>query len=264
MRLAQLDQLQLDQLQLDQLGLAHVCMYMQTNHPNRTTAWCSSCASSAWREYGEILAGIDLTAISARPGGQGRQGPAAKTQGPHTFFLWPNTVQQKLTLDKRRGFLYAVRMKSIPLTVREVRATEAVLDRIYANAKLGLKGRSLALACDLRPEEYRRLCELDPTAELAEFKGRADAEKEMSSALYAAARAGDAKAALEILRHQHDWVAKQQVQIDVAQQISIVAALEQAQRRVTEVIEDARTPLLSGSGAGADVPALVPADRQRS
>ena len=41
--------------------------------------------------------------------------------------------------------------------------------------------------------------------------------------------AGDAKAALEVLKHAHGWVAKQQVQIDVAQQISIVAALEQAQ-----------------------------------
>jgi hypothetical protein len=61
-------------------------------------------------------------------------------------------------------------------------------------------------------------------------------------------------------------VAKQQVQIDVAQQISITAALEAAQRRVVEVIEDqsnARTEVLGGPGARADVPALVAADRQR-
>ncbi len=154
--------------------------------------------------------------------------------------------------------------KSLPLATREIRATEAVLNRIYDAARKGLKGDTLALAAGLLPVEYRRLRELDPIAELAEQKGRADGELAMSKVLHDAAEAGDAKAALEVLKHAHGWVAKQQVQIDVAQQISIVAALEQAQRRVTEVIEDARTPLLSGSGAGADVPALVPADRQRS
>ncbi len=154
--------------------------------------------------------------------------------------------------------------KSLPLATREIRATEAVLNRIYDAARKGLKGDTLALAAGLLPVEYRRLRELDPIAELAEQKGRADGELAMSKVLHDAAEAGDAKAALEVLKHAHGWVAKQQVQIDVAQQISIVAALEQAQRRVTEVIEDARTPLLSGSGAGVDVPALVPADRQRS
>ena len=125
--------------------------------------------------------------------------------------------------------------KSLPLATREIRATEAVLNRIYDAARKGLKGDTLALAAGLLPVEYRRLRELDPIAELAEQKGRADGELAMSKVLHDAAEAGDAK-----------------------------AALEQAQRRVTEVIEDARTPLLSGTGAGADVPALVAADRQRS
>ena len=63
----------------------------------------------------------------------------------------------------------------------------------------------------------------------------------MSKTLYEAAEAGDSKAALEFLRHRHDWVAKQQVQVDVAQSISITAALEMAEKRVkaAEVIEDA-------------------------
>jgi len=56
--------------------------------------------------------------------------------------------------------------------------------------------------------------------------------------VFEAAENGDAKAALEFLRHRHEWVAKQQVQVDVSQQISITAALEQAQRRV-QAIEDA-------------------------
>jgi len=56
-----------------------------------------------------------------------------------------------------------------------------------------------------------------------------------------AALAGDAKMALEFLKHKHDWVAKQQVQVDVTQQISIITALEQAQTRVAEglIIDEA-------------------------
>lgn len=128
--------------------------------------------------------------------------------------------------------------KSLPLSVRDVRATEAVLNRVYDAAKRGLKGDTLALAAGLLPSEYRRLRELDPIAELAELKGRADGELSMSNKLHEAAEAGDSKAALEILKHAHGWVAKQQVQIDVAQQISITAALEAAQRRVETLIID--------------------------
>ena len=156
--------------------------------------------------------------------------------------------------------------KSLPLATREIRATEAVLNRVYDAARLGLKGDALALAAGLLPVEYRRLCELDPIAELAEHKGRADGELAMTRKLHEAAEAGDAKAALEILKHAHGWVAKQQVQIDVAQQISITAALEQAQRRVVEMIEevpDARAQVLGRPGAGTDVPTLVAADSQR-
>ena len=127
------------------------------------------------------------------------------------------------------------------MTVREVRATEANLERIYASATLGLKGDSLALASGFLPVEYRRLKELDPLAEMAELKGRADGERRLSNVLHEAANNGDAKMALEILKHQHGWVAKQQVQIDVSQQISVISALEQAQGRL---IEHAETNLL--------------------
>jgi hypothetical protein len=76
---------------------------------------------------------------------------------------------------------------------------------------------------------------------MAEMKGRADAEGDLATTLMAAALEGDTKVALEVLKHRHDWVAKQQVQVDVAQQISITAALEQAEKRVraAEAIEDA-------------------------
>jgi hypothetical protein len=124
--------------------------------------------------------------------------------------------------------------QSFPYEVRKLEATEARLERIYNASKLGLKGDSLALAAGMLPTEYRQLTMLDPIAEMAELKGRADGEQEMSHVLHEAARAGDAKSALEILKHQHGWVAKQQLSIDVEQRISITAALEQAQSRVIE------------------------------
>lgn len=133
-------------------------------------------------------------------------------------------------------------VKSLPLTVREVRATEATLERIYQAAYLGLKNDSLALAAGLLPVEYRRLKELDQMAQIAEQKGRADSELENSQHLLNAARAGDAKAALAILQHTHGWVAKQAISVEVDQRISVIDALRAAEGRViegaiTEVIE---------------------------
>jgi hypothetical protein len=93
----------------------------------------------------------------------------------------------------------------------------------------------LALAAGMLPTEFRRLCQMDPIAEMAEQKGRADAEQALATVMMDAALAGDTKAALEVLKHRHDWVAKQQVQIDVAQQISVISALEQAEQRVIDV-----------------------------
>ncbi len=127
-------------------------------------------------------------------------------------------------------------MRSLPLSIREVKATEATLTRIYDAAKLGLKGDSLALAAGMLPAEYRQLCALDPIAELAAQKGKADAESEMAAVLRNAALDGDAKSALEVLKHQHGWVAKQSISIDVDQRISIIGALRQAESRVIDVI----------------------------
>ena len=81
--------------------------------------------------------------------------------------------------------------KPLPLTIRKIEATEARLNRIYDAAKLGLKGDTLALAAGMRPEEFRQLCELDPLAQMAVQKGKADGEMEMSQVLHAAAREGD-------------------------------------------------------------------------
>jgi phosphohistidine swiveling domain-containing protein len=125
-------------------------------------------------------------------------------------------------------------MESLPITARQLKATEVRLQAIYEAARMGLQGDALALSIGMLPQEYRRLCEVDDLARLAAMKGRADDQLAMSKVLHDAARAGDAKAALDILKHQHDWVAKQQVQVDVRQQISVVAALEAAQARVEQ------------------------------
>jgi len=122
--------------------------------------------------------------------------------------------------------------KSLPFEPREIKATETRLQAIYDAAALGLKGDRLALAAGMLPTEYRRLCQMDPMAEMAEAKGRADGEVEAAVQLREAARNGDSKAALAILQHVHGWVAKQQVQVDVTQQISVIAALQEAESRV--------------------------------
>jgi len=176
---------------------------------------------------------------------------------------WPDR-SRKRTPRKHflKFFCYTSAMfKSLPLTVRNVQATEARLQSIYDAAKLGLKGDSLALAAGMLPAEYRQLCQLDPLAEMAEQKGRADNEREISQVLNNAALNGDAKAALEILRHRHEWTAKQEVSVDVYQRISITQALEAAQ---TRVLENAKNDLYISRRADVDDAVVVTRDSKRS
>ena len=123
---------------------------------------------------------------------------------------------------------------SMPFTPERVEATEARLEAIYEAARYGLKGDSLALRAGLTPAQFRRLREFDPLVELAETKGRADGEYMLAKTMYDAAANGDTKAALDVLKHQHGWVAKQHIDVSVDQQISILGALERAQTRVIE------------------------------
>ena len=127
---------------------------------------------------------------------------------------------------------------SIPFTPRKVQATESRLKAVYDAAKLGLKGDALALAAGMLPQEYRQLTQLDPVVEMAAQKGKADGEIEMAKVLHQAALNGDAKSALEILKHQHGWVAKQAISVEVDQRISITGALAEATKRAL-TIEDA-------------------------
>lgn len=133
--------------------------------------------------------------------------------------------------------------RDLPIVARELKATPEVLERVYQASRLGLRGDALALRAGMLPVEFARLKLMDPMADMAEMKGRADAEGDLATTLMAAAMDGDTKVALEVLKHRHDWVAKQSVQVDVNSQISVVAALEAAngrlQRGLAVEIEDA-------------------------
>lgn len=135
--------------------------------------------------------------------------------------------------------------RSIPFEPRELKASPEVLEKVYNAAKLGLKGDALAFAAELLPIEYRRLKQLDEALAIAEAKGRADSEVEAASVLRSAAMEGDSKAALALLTHLHSWVAKTQVQVDIKSQISIVAALQEAESRVIQgrILSDERPAL---------------------
>lgn len=127
---------------------------------------------------------------------------------------------------------YNRKMLSLHFSPREVKATESRLLRIYQAARLGLSQNAIALRSGMLPAELRKLCQLDPAVEIAIEQGQADSEATMAQVVYDAALDGDAKMALEFLKHKHAWVAKQQVQVDVTQQISIITAMEQADTRV--------------------------------
>jgi hypothetical protein len=93
---------------------------------------------------------------------------------------------------------------------------------------------------------------------MAEAKGRSEGEYVAGKTMYEAARDGDAKAALEILKHQHGWVAKQQIDVNIDQQISITGALEKAQSRVIEGLYTDVTPRLEDNTPNASTDIFSP------
>ena len=142
---------------------------------------------------------------------------------------------------------------SLPYTPERLEATEARLEAIYEGARYGLRGDSLAMCAGLTPSQLRRLQEFDPLVEMAEMKGRAEGEFSAAKTLHDAAAAGDAKAALDILKHQHGWIAKQQIDVNIDQQISITGALEKAQQRVIEGLYTDVTAIEDNTSATADL-----------
>ena len=119
-----------------------------------------------------------------------------------------------------------------PLTLQ---ATEQRLTAVYEAARKGLKGDRIAFAAGMKPADFRRLAQMDPLVELAQEKGAADGEAALAEVLYdAATKYKDPKVALDLLKHRHDWVAKQQIDVEVNEKISITRALEMANARVIE------------------------------
>lgn len=177
--------------------------------------------------------GNSHTRTGARTGCYGLRGDSPPGQGPEPYGHCNGDPVNNF-------FCYIPAMsvavyRSLPVVPRELKADGELLDALYEAGRRGLEGDALALAAGMLPIELRRLCQMDPLADLAVMKGRADAEMEMSGVVMDAARGGDSKMALEVLRHKFDWSARQEVSVDVRQQISIVAALEAAGRRVLEV-----------------------------
>jgi len=126
-----------------------------------------------------------------------------------------------------------------PLTLQ---ATEQRLTAVYEAARKGLKGDRVAYAAGMKPADFRRLQQMDPLVELAQEKGAADGEAALAEVLYDAATLGkDPKVALDLLKHRHDWVAKQQLDVTVDEKISITRALEMANQRVIEGVYSAIT-----------------------
>lgn len=147
--------------------------------------------------------------------------------------------------------------ESLPLTVRSVKATEARLQRIYDAAKLGLKGDSLALSAGMLPIEFRQLCQLDPLAEMAAMKGKADGEVEHATVLSEASLAGDAKAALAILQHVHGWAAKQITESTSTVTVEIKNLLSERDERIRGVVYEHDRPAAIDSPEDATGGALL-------
>jgi hypothetical protein len=107
------------------------------------------------------------------------------------------------------------RIYSMDMELRTVKANQEILDSIYASASLGLRIPSIAYKAGLRESELRQLMQLDPRAEEAMVAGIADAEEELATVMRTCAMNGDSKAALEILRAKHGWIAASIVKSEI-------------------------------------------------
>lgn len=117
-------------------------------------------------------------------------------------------VENRLDSDMH-GLGYGLKIYSAPLKApKGVTADNETLAAVYTSAKMGLKSEdTIAYNAGLTPAEFRKLKSLDPRVAVAIQAGKAEGELEMAMVLNAAARRGDTKSALEVLKHSHGWVA---------------------------------------------------------
>jgi hypothetical protein len=191
---------------------------------------------------------------TAGPGGERALGLVCWCRGPtNKFFISKNLRQifyfpkilsheqififQKICYDNKMDLIY----QPVEQDVRIPRANERILTTIYEGARKGLGGDNLALYANLTPRQFRQMANFDTRIELAEAKGRADSEYFAAAVLHDAAAAGDVKAATDILRYQHGWVAKTQLDVNIDQRISVTKALELAEARIIDVTPHEQT-----------------------
>jgi putative aminopeptidase FrvX len=108
---------------------------------------------------------------------------------------------------------YGMSIYSYPAPPARIKkASNPQLELIFDGSKRGLKTEdSIAYNAGLTPQEYRHLKQVDPRVAMAEQAGKAEGELEMASVLMNAAKKGDAKSALEMLKHAHGWTAAQHI-----------------------------------------------------
>lgn len=95
---------------------------------------------------------------------------------------------------------------TVNVTLKEIKATEEDLARIYDAAYKGLTGDKLAIKSGYTPEQFRVLLEHDPLAARAAAHGPVDCEYKNSSLLIQSAENGDVKAMTTLLTHLHNWM----------------------------------------------------------
>lgn len=110
---------------------------------------------------------------------------------------------------------------------REIKATEQLLDSLYNASKMGLDGDALAYAAGITPLEMRQLKEFDPAIEHVIGQARAQSEMKMAEVLFRDAEKGNAKSALEVLKHRHGWVATQAVKHEGGVQLILTTGVPQ-------------------------------------
>lgn len=124
---------------------------------------------------------------------------------------------------------------TLDYTPKPMRATEKIIDAVYAGARMGLKSdESIAYNAGMTPGQYRLLRQMDERVEHAERAGKADGEMEMAGTLFKAAQGGDAKSALEMLKHAHGWVATTAVKHEGDMSITLVTGVPKAPEQLKD------------------------------
>ena len=130
-----------------------------------------------------------------------------------------------------------------PTTIAQ--ATPELLERVYENAQLGLRGDRLAVMCGLWPAQYRQLCGLDPRLELVETLARATDEKSLIQALRARAEVSEDPAnQFKMLQFMHGW-APATAENNSSDGLSVLKQLEAARARLLAQQPAAALPMPS-------------------